>query len=153
MENVGIKILGKISFQRDLEAVEWYRRIWFKHAALKYTFITNHNRYSKRDRISNWNARLKTYCAFCGSQVETRNHLFFSCTYSTQVWESLMSKLLKEKYSANWDHIVSLLCNSCLDKTKLFLLRYAFQSAMYHIWGERNMCRHGETPLLPKSYR
>lgn len=37
-----------------------------------------------------------------------------------------------------------LFCSSNYDTLKLFLMRYVFQTVMYHIWRERNNRRHRE---------
>lgn len=98
---------------------ERYRGVWFNYATPRYAFIAwlaNHNRLSTGDRISNWNAGLSTYCVFCGFHVETRNHLFFFCPFSTKLWRPLMLKLLAENYSVEWDQLMLLLSNSSLDK-------------------------------------
>lgn len=90
---------------------------------------------------------MSTDCVLCGSKKESQNHLFFACQFSDQIWGTLMSKLLSGNYSTEWDRLVIHLYNSNYDKLKQFLLRYVFQAIVYHIWRERNNCRHGEAPF------
>lgn len=60
-----------------------------------------------------------------------------------------MVNLLSVDFSTEWDQVVTLLYNSNFDNLKLFLLRYAFQVVVYHIWREHNQRRHGEAPSSP----
>lgn len=107
------------------------------YASPKYAFfswLACHNRLSTKDRISSWNTNMRTECGLCGVQVESCNHLFFLCLFSTQVWEALMGNLFSVDFFTDWEQVVNLLYNSIFDKVKLFLLRYAFQVVVYHIW-------------------
>lgn len=81
---------------------------------------------------------MKSECVLCGNPEKTRNHLFFSYQFSSQVWETLMSQFLIGDYTTDWDSLVSLLHSSNSNKVKLFLLRYAFESG-YTIYGEREI--------------
>lgn len=127
---------------------EWYKGVWFSHATPKYAFITwlaINNRLTTGDRMRSWNTGQRLDCVLCGDPEETRNHLFFSCSYATEIWRKLSRKVLTTEYTNDWDSLVALLHSSRLDHLKLFLFRYAFQSTLYHIWREHHR-RHGETP-------
>ena len=64
----------------------------------------------------------------CLSIMETWNHLFFSCQYSAQVWSSLMSGLLKDDYSTDWNVTTTLIKDPNYNQDKLFIIRYVFQA-------------------------
>lgn len=126
---------------------EWYQIVWFPYATLKYTLVywlACQNKLSTGDRISSWDANAKTDC---GAQVESRNHIFFLCPFSSQVWETLMTKFLLVDFSSEWEQVLKLFSNTSYDKIKLFLLLYAFQATVYHIRRERNQRHHGEVSL------
>lgn len=57
-----------------------------------------------------------------------------------------MSNLLATDYTADWNQLIQLLHHPNADRIKVFLLRYVFQAAIYHIWRERNGRRHGDSP-------
>lgn len=131
----------------------WAKEIWFSEATPKFFFITwlaIHDRLTTGARMRSWNTQVDTTCKFCAEPVETRNHLFFQCPYSTQVWEKLMKGLLQGHYTSSWDRIVTLLTSSSLGRKHLLLLRYTFQIKVHTIWRERNNRRHGEeNPITP----
>lgn len=115
----------------------WSRGVWFKYATPKYAFfiwLVFLNRLTTGDNMRNWNVGARTDCVLCRNNEEDRNHLFFSCLYSSQIWKEFASNLLLGKFSTNWNSLMSLLYNSNYDKVKLFLLRYTFQATLYHIW-------------------
>lgn len=124
--------------------------MWFTHATPKQSFhiwTAIQDRLSTCDRIKKWNPSIDTTCILCRQHPETRNHLFFSCPYSSQVWGTLMKGLLLANYSETWEDLVSLLLDHSQGRVKLFLFRYTFQTAAHSIWRERNRRRHGEKHL------
>jgi len=88
----------------------WYKGVWFPYSTPKYSFIlwlAIHNRLSTGDRIKTWNSGQQVACNFCNDAEETRNHLFFSCRYSSEVWENLAQRLLSTDYSSHWNHLIA----------------------------------------------
>ncbi|KAG7533510.1 Reverse transcriptase zinc-binding domain [Arabidopsis thaliana x Arabidopsis arenosa] len=131
---------------------DWYKGVWFTHETPKYSFFTwlaINNRLTTGDRIRQWHPGQRTDCILCGAIEETRDHLFFLCSYSTEVWTSLMGKFLGTDFSTAWDHLTNLLTSSNYSQVQLFTIRYALQATLYHVWRERNNRRHGETHVPP----
>lgn len=113
--------------------VDWHRSIWFQFNTPKYSFmawIAIQNRLPTGDRVSNWNTTATTTCCLCSAMLETRNHLFFQCSFSEEIWRNLTHKLLSEQYTTDWDEIIHLINDQSWQKIHLFLLRYVFQAAL-----------------------
>lgn len=126
---------------------DWHKGIWFASATPKFTFVTwiaVHNRLATGDRMVKWYPQADAICVFCNAMEETRDHLFFECTFSSAIWKGLTSKLLGNLYSSNWSTLLRLMVDKRQDKTLLFLLRSVFQSTVYTVWRERNGRKHGE---------
>ncbi|CAA7055766.1 unnamed protein product [Microthlaspi erraticum] len=104
-----------------------------------------HNRLSTGDIMLRWNIGVGSSCIFCGD-MESRNHLFFGCKYSEEVWVALARKLFGAQFTTQWDAIVELLIDAEQNMISLFLKRYVFQVTIFWIWRERNGQRHGEQP-------
>lgn len=100
------------------------------------------------DRITN---------VLCNSIQETRNHLYFECSFSSRIWEQLVKGILCNSYTHKWDEVIELISASSMEKRKRFCLRYAFQISVYMLWRKRNKRRHGDSPLphevLTKAHR
>lgn len=64
--------------------IQWYKGIWFTGSTPKYSvisWIAVHNRLATGDRLLQWNPQENSMCIFCQSAIETRDHLFFSCSF------------------------------------------------------------------------
>ncbi|KAF8099398.1 hypothetical protein N665_0245s0075 [Sinapis alba] len=75
---------------------------------------------------------------------QTSQHLFFSCPYSSRIWELLAKGILKDKFTNVWSDIVALISGSSLPPTEMFLIKYTFQVAVHGVWRERNRRRYRE---------
>ena len=145
-------------------ACTWGKSIWFSQASPKFAFMTwiaMHDRLATMDRISGWSQGVDSICVLCKMASETRNHLFFECSFSSLIWEQLVKGILGGSYSNKWNIIVELISAPAMEKRKSFCLRYALQVTLYTLWWERNTRRHGDslmasqalTKLIDKSIR
>lgn len=76
-----------------------------------------------------------------------RDHLFFSCSYSSQIWLSLTSGIVNSRNISSWSSITPLLLDSSQSYLQVFTLRYVFQASIHSLWRERNSRRHSETAI------
>ncbi|GKV27738.1 hypothetical protein SLEP1_g36873 [Rubroshorea leprosula] len=84
-------------------------------------------------------------CVLCGAENETRDHLFFSCSYSRTVWD-VISSMLEVPSTFSWQSALSWLCHKAKRKSLYSsLIRLAWCAAIYHIWIERNTRIHKRT--------
>ncbi|KAF8077169.1 hypothetical protein N665_1058s0006 [Sinapis alba] len=86
-------------------------------------------------------------CLLCKNAMESRDHLYFLCSYTEVVWKGLLGKLLGTRYSNQWNQIQQILVNGSRNAITLFLVRYAFQLAVYSVWRQRNVRRVGDREL------
>ena len=129
--------------------VSWHKALWFNQATPKFRFCTwlaLGNRLTTGDRMAAWNVGIDGSCVLCNQHLETRDHLFFSCSYTSMVWRKLVQNLYRAHFSTDWSTIVEFLSQSGDDRETLFLARYAFQAAIHMLWRERNARKHGEAP-------
>ena len=64
------------------------RGIWFSQSVPKFAFMARLamlDRLSTMDRVSRWSQGADTTCVLCKNASESRNHLFFECSYSSQI--------------------------------------------------------------------
>ncbi|KAG7533588.1 Reverse transcriptase zinc-binding domain [Arabidopsis thaliana x Arabidopsis arenosa] len=129
--------------------VAWHRGIWFTHATPKFSFclwLAVLNRLSTGDRMARWNVRSSVACVFCNHCMETRDHLFFTCVYASEIWTATAKNLLKARYTTDWQTLITIVSEMQRNRVESFLLRYALQASVYTIWRERNGRKHGEKP-------
>lgn len=113
------------------------------------SWIAAHDRLATGDRILQWNPQANANCIFCIFGAESRNHLFFYCSYSEKIWRNLVGRLMGRNYTCIWDEVLYLISTNIGSRTKLFLLRYVFQVAIHTIWMERKGRRHGTVQRTP----
>ncbi|CDY37116.1 BnaC06g03830D [Brassica napus] len=61
------------------------------------------NRCPTRDRLLSWGLQTDPLCLLCNLLPESRNHLFFCCSFSSGIWRNLASKLRFAITSDDWD--------------------------------------------------
>ncbi|XP_024009588.1 uncharacterized protein LOC112084597 [Eutrema salsugineum] len=127
--------------------VPWSRVVWFRFNTPKCAFqvwIAILNRLPTGDRILSWNVNFHTSCVFCLHPLESRDHLFFDCPYTSHVWTELASRLFGPKFSCDWETLMDFLTHQQQNLLISFTQKYLFHLTLYQIWGERNGRRHGE---------
>ncbi|XP_059429242.1 uncharacterized protein LOC132163058 [Corylus avellana] len=71
----------------------WWKMVWFPLAIPKQAFImwlAMKDRLLSGERLLKWGYKGEVQCSFCHSQLETRNHLFFECNFSSRIWNFYM---------------------------------------------------------------
>lgn len=81
--------------------VPWSEGVWFpeetrKHATL--VWIAAQNILSTGDRLIKWNPQAVSKCRLCNDPMETRDILFFTCSYAVAMWSNLIQNFLGGRY-------------------------------------------------------
>lgn len=100
-----------------------------KHTALVWIAVHN-NRLSTGDRMLKWNPHAITKCWLCNDPMETRDHLFFTCSYSEEVWRKVIQNILGSGYSNEWNQLLLVLgsTSSCGTACKSFYISISFHT-------------------------
>ena len=104
----------------------WAQGTWFSMATPKFAFITwlaMWDRLATMDRVAKWSLGVDTTCVLCKSAAETRNHLFFECSFSLQLWKHLTLGILGNSHSNTWSVIVPVLSGRSMEKKRIFCVR------------------------------
>lgn len=124
--------------------VDWHDAIWFKGRIPKHAFISWVNvrhRLHTRDRLLRWGLNVPSLCLLCNIFDESRQHLFFDCSYAAAIWNFFTSKA-QVTHPPLFDDLVIWLKNPIRDKNIATILRIAFQASVYVVWKERNSRLH-----------
>lgn len=135
-------------FIREKKAhVDWAETVWFKNSTPRYSFIlwlAMKGRLATGDRMRAWQSNAREDCILCNAPLETLEHLFFECTYSSQVWEAQMKGVLRDQFTVKWEEVKRILRDSKRCKMQSFIIKYMLQATVYMLWRERNRGRYGE---------
>lgn len=88
-----------------------------------------------------WGLQVYPICMLCRSTVESWDHLFFGCSYTWTIWNSLASKRGFHS-SRSWNQLLHDLNQVAGSRSHLMLLKLSWQAAIYLTWSERNSRIH-----------
>ncbi|XP_018487835.1 uncharacterized protein LOC108858402 [Raphanus sativus] len=120
--------------------VTWSKEVWFSRGIPKYSFLTwlmVLNRCPTKDRLLQWGLQTDGTCSLSNMQLESRDHLFFYCAYSWEIWFVLASRCSIPPLRS-WEATIAQLQHFAGRKAHRYLLLLVWQATIYHSWQERN---------------
>ncbi|XP_059441594.1 uncharacterized protein LOC132173929 isoform X2 [Corylus avellana] len=130
--------------------VTWWKLVWFPLAIPKQAFIlwlAMKDRLLTGERLLKWGYKGEVQCCFCHSQLETRDHIFFECSFSSRVWKYCMFRCKIDMPPVIWDDLVQLGCNKWgKNSLKCLICQLVLGSVVYNLWRTRNELRHDDVP-------
>lgn len=122
------------------ETVPWSKIVWIaggipKHSFLCWLFVLN--RCPTRDRLLQWGIQTSPICLLCDSSPESRDHLFFSCTYAWNLW-LIQARRCGFTPQRTWDTVTTQLQTLGGRTWRGRLILLSWQCCLYWIWQERN---------------
>ncbi|XP_020261305.1 uncharacterized protein LOC109837456 [Asparagus officinalis] len=122
--------------------VPWYNTVWEGISYPKHSFLSwlaVQNRLQTQDRLLKRGIITSNSCCLCTRAEENRDHLFFDCLFSSEVWLLVMDWLKFSWRSCVWNHIMNWYCYKLRGKgDRQKIKRMALSSTLYCIWIERN---------------
>ena len=124
------------------EKVCWHRLVWDpfvvpKHAVIAWLAILN--RLPTVDRMRKWGIDKDMLCILCKQEEESRDHLFFGCSFLKVVWKMVLSLSGLNRAVFDWQWEFTWAVQRLRGKALISkLLRIGWNAYMYHIWKERN---------------
>ncbi|XP_059442158.1 uncharacterized protein LOC132174537 [Corylus avellana] len=132
------------------EQITWWKLVWFPFAIPKHDFIlwlAMKGRLVTGDRLLTWGYNGDVNCVFCRNQLESRDHLFFECSFSYRLWKFCMFRCRVDNVPIVWEDILQLGLNDWGCKSlKAMLCRLVLGSVVYNIWCTRNEIKHAGHP-------
>ncbi|KAG2304299.1 hypothetical protein Bca52824_032950 [Brassica carinata] len=131
--------------------VTCHKEVWFSGGIPKHKFLTwlmTLNRCPTKDTMLQWGLQTDGSCILCRSYNESRDHLFFECPCSSEVWFNLALRCS-----------LSSICESTLLSLKYFsrsrqwrkLVLLCWQATIYSAWTKRNHRIHRNNFRSPAS--
>ena len=132
---------------------------WFPDHVPRISFIfwlATRGHLATMDKPHVSNMITSNLCVLCGERPETHAHLFFQCSYSSRVWNAIISKVGIAIPPMRWDCLLQWAASNFHHKGKFdhMLVRHAITSSVYFLWQERNARvfnnKHKEAATLSK---
>ncbi|KAG7541754.1 Endonuclease/exonuclease/phosphatase superfamily [Arabidopsis thaliana x Arabidopsis arenosa] len=128
-------------------SVPWHSQVWFKENIPKLAFVTwltVKDRLTTRDRLRRWNLPVPASCLLCPSGVESRDHLFFQCTFSNTLWSDFFAHLVPLPPSTFSEFLIWIK-NPTTNRRLNVICKLVFHALIYNLWKERNGRLHGSS--------
>lgn len=126
--------------------VEWSHFVWFPKAIKKHAFclwLAIRGALTTQDRIRGWGVSASNRCYLCGSDEETRDHLFFACELSSSIWTDILRLCLITGGVRTWNDTMIWATNSLKHSSFAnWVRRLALAASVYVLWRERNERYH-----------
>ncbi|XP_021836449.2 uncharacterized protein [Spinacia oleracea] len=140
---------GKFKIQRMYnhlrhqgESVGWKRIFCNSHASPKSVFIVwlaLQDRLATKERLRRWNVIADSVCCLCHSTDESRDHLFFDCSYSADIWNQVLQRSGIHRTAGTWNEEVQWVQKASRStRSKARMCNSLFCETVYSIWLARN---------------
>ncbi|XP_048629176.1 uncharacterized protein LOC125600541 [Brassica napus] len=135
------------------QMVPWARVIWISYGIPRHSFLSwlvMLDRCPTGDRLNRWGLNVDPLCLLCNTHPESRNHLFFECGFSADVWRKIAHRCQLQPLTV-WGDIILQLQRLLRDRDSRRLTLLAFQASVYWIWTERNTRLHQQLFKTPET--
>ena len=140
---VSAKVYNYIRESKPL--VPWHHVVWLKKGIPKcktLTWMFVLNRCPTRDRLLSWGLQTDPLCLLCNLLPESKNHIYFGCSFSSGIWRNLAAKLQFAIISDDWDDTLQGLIHYTGDNRLRYLTILSWQTLIHELWRERNNRLH-----------
>lgn len=125
--------------------VEWHRLVWGRMVVPRHSFTLWQllaGNLPTQDRLVRKNVLTNSKCCFCGCSRENSKHLFFSCSYTSKIWEEIKAVLGINSPSSDvnreWRYLFQL---GKAVTTAAEIKKSIIAATVSYIWRERNYRR------------
>ncbi|CAM8945788.1 unnamed protein product [Rhodiola kirilowii] len=123
------------------EEVQWHKMVWNCYNSPRDSlnaWLVVQNKLMTRDRLSQWGMQGDNSCIMCEAAVESRNHLFFECRFSKEVWQKVMRFLLAEPDGSQWALLIPWFHGLNQARLKTKMIDAGITRVLNGIWKARN---------------
>lgn len=121
-------------------AVPWNVIVWNCSGIPRHSFfcgLVTLNRCPTCDRMLNWGLSIPPQCLLCNNNLESRDHLFFVCSFSWTVWRSISIRCQIPPLR-DWSSSLTALVILSVSSIHRRMILLGWQSSIYYLWAERN---------------
>jgi hypothetical protein len=123
----------------------WWKVVWCLVAIPRHSFLlwlVFRDVLVTKEMMSKWGYAGDSLCPFCRGKLESREHLFFKCSFSSRIWRELMASCLGFNLVEGWEEVAQW-CILALKgdslKTKLCILSLGVSFIIYGTNGSIGM--------------
>ncbi|XP_022042209.1 uncharacterized protein LOC110944871 [Helianthus annuus] len=135
------------SLRNREDKVLWVKSVWFAQCIPRHSFhlwLVIKNKLKTQDRLTVWEAGSATNlqlmcCPLCKCDRDSRDHLFFQCQFSSEVWGSVREYVDMGGVLNTWSSIIQWMERVSDSRTlEHIICKILVAATTYFIWQERN---------------
>ena len=108
-ESIGPRFRRGSTCSHWLNEVDWDKLVWDAAIMPKHAFIfwlAIQDRLSTFDRLVKWGWQGNLLCGFCRNKCESRDHIFFECSFSSRMWQQVVWECLLQQVPDHWGAVI-----------------------------------------------
>ncbi len=77
------------------QPVNWWKLLWFDLFIPRHSFVGSlvmQKEIPTKERMLQWSLNVDSICVFFKAFTKNRDHLFFQCSFTKRIWESVIYK-------------------------------------------------------------
>ncbi|XP_022015101.1 uncharacterized protein LOC110914623 [Helianthus annuus] len=131
---------------RDNKVI-WVNSVWFSQCIPRHSFhlwLVIKNKLKTQDRMAVWEAGSATNlrlmcCPLCKYDRDSRDHLFFQCSYASEVWGLVRDMADMGSVNNSWASIIQWMERNAHSRSlEIIVSNLLVAVSTYFIWQERN---------------
>jgi len=130
--------------------VKWWKIVWSPTSIPRHSFtlwLVFRDALITKQRMSGWGYTGQILCPFCYGAQESRDHLFFRCSFNRRIWTEIIADCSFFNVPLDWEDIEVWCLKVMQGKSlKASLGRLCLGATVYHLWKQRNDLLHNNTP-------
>ncbi|KAL9683140.1 hypothetical protein QQ045_014956 [Rhodiola kirilowii] len=140
-EGFGVKDTYEVLTEHK-ELVDWHKLVWNDFNAPRDSmnaWLAVQNKLLTRDRLRQWGVLCDKSCVLCELMDESRNHIYFDCSFSKEIWVKVLQFLNVETHFSSWGGLIPWFKGLPQMRLKTKLIAAAVTRVMNGIWRARNL--------------
>jgi hypothetical protein len=130
------------ALRKKENVVGLWRIVWFSMAMPRHSFLlwlVFRDALTTKKKMCIWGYEGDILCPFCRAYIECRDHLFFKCSFSRQIWRNVMQSCLEHFPVVDWDEVAMWSINRLRGESlRTRPCKLSLGVVVYHIWIQRN---------------
>jgi len=129
------------ALRKKENVVGLWRIVWFSMAMPRHSFLfwlVFRDALTTKEKMCIWGYEGDILCPFCRAYIECRDHLFFKCSFSRQIWRNVMQSCLEHFPVVDWDEVAMWSINRLRGESlRTRPCKLSLGVVVYHIWIQR----------------
>lgn len=112
-------------------------------------WVNHLNRFPTRQRLPSWGLITSLGCCLCSLLPETRDHMFLTCDYSSEIQKLVITRLSPtQQLFCSWFELLFWTRQSSLMALPT-LKKLVAHASVFHIWKQKNNVLHNLRSIPP----